>query len=232
MIGDGAGAVILRGFDEDEEPHGIEILYYGFSSIGLGKKPGMWLPLGGSMHPGTVENVKSGLANFKHDYKAVLEHGPVLFTSAMNDALQATNTSISDISLFVPHQANGKIPELAIKFGVPQERMFHNFERYGNTANASVMLCLSDIADENELAEGDLVLVASAESTKWLYASILLKWTSMTGEKNIRVRKRDSFFRRLYAGFAFWFIRQALAIRTLIGRIFRPNTGNAAIPKE
>ena len=68
MIGDGAGAVILRGFDEDEEPHGIEILYYGFSSIGLGKKPGMWLPLGGSMHPGTVENVKSGLANFKHDY--------------------------------------------------------------------------------------------------------------------------------------------------------------------
>ena len=108
----------------------------------------------------------------------------------MNDALKATGLSISDFSLFVPHQANGRIPELATKFGIPIERMFHNFERVGNTANASVMLCLAEIAEQNKLAEGDYVIIASAESTKWLYASIVLKWTSMTGEKNFVTRKR------------------------------------------
>ena len=106
----------------------------------------MWVPLGGSQHLGTLPNIQKGLGSFKHDYRAVLEHGPILYTSAMNDALKATDLSISDISLFVPHQANGRIPELATKFGVPQERMFHNFERYDNTANASVMLCMADIA--------------------------------------------------------------------------------------
>lgn len=173
------------------------------------------------MHPGTLENVKKGLGAFKHDYKAVLEHGPILYTSAMNDALKATGYSISDIALFVPHQANGRIPELATKFGVPQERMFHNFERYGNTANASVMLCMADIAEENKLAEGDIVLVASAESTKWLYASLVLKWTSMTGEKIIRTRVRDPWYRRLYASLAFWFITKIVSFANTCRSITR-----------
>jgi len=215
MIGDGAGAVILRGFSENEAPYGIEILHYHFRSIGTGKKPGMWLPLGGSKYPGTLNNISSGLGAFKHDYRAVLEHGPILFTSAMEKALNDTNLSISDISLFVPHQANGQIADLAPKFGVPKERMFQNFERYGNTANASVMLCMADIAEENNLGEGDLVLVASAESTKWLHAAILLRWTSMTGEKRVSSHVRDPWYRRMYASFAFWFVRQLLWARAL-----------------
>ena len=177
----------------------------------------MWLPLGGSLYPGTPENVQKGLGFFKHDYKAVLEHGPILYTTAMNEALQATGLGLSDIALFVPHQANGQIPQLATKFGVPKERMFHNFHRYGNTANASVLLCLADIAEENTLAEGDIVLIASAESTKWLHASLMLRWTSLSGVKNTRVRVRDAWYRRLYTSLAFWFIRQALALRALLG---------------
>ena len=63
----------------------------------------------------------------------------------------------------------------------------------GNTANASCMIALDQIATENKLAEGDLVLVGSAESTKWLYATILLRWTALKGEKKFIERKRFSF---------------------------------------
>merc|ERR1712137_921768 len=219
MIGDGAGALILRGFAEDEEKYGIEILYAGLSSIGVGKKPGMWLPLGGSIYPGTPSNIEKGLSFFKHDYRAVLEHGPILFTSALRAALKGANLTIPDIDLFVPHQANGKVAELAPKFGVPKERMFQNFHRVGNTANASVLLCLADIAEENKLREGAYIVVASAESTKWLHASLVLKWTSMTGEKNTAIRVRDPFYQRIYSRFAFFAVTTLLRLRSLT-RIF------------
>lgn len=218
MIGDGAGALILRGFDkETEQAHGIEILHFGMNSIGPGKKPGMWLPLGGSVYPATQKNLDQGLQFFKHDFKSVLEHGPVLFTRAMEEALNGANKSISDISLFVPHQANAQIPQLATKFGVPMERMFHNFERVGNTANASTLICLDEIATENKLGEGELVLVASAESTKWLYASILLRWSSLKGPSKAVVRQRDWFFRRWYSSFAFYAIARLVQVKAALG---------------
>ena len=50
---------------DDEQPHGLEFLYYGMNSIGVGKKPGMWLPLGGSINPGNIANVEKGLGFFK-----------------------------------------------------------------------------------------------------------------------------------------------------------------------
>ena len=48
LIGDGAGAVILRGFDEnDEDIYGMEIEYTNIQSIGFGQEPGFWMPAGG-----------------------------------------------------------------------------------------------------------------------------------------------------------------------------------------
>ena len=153
------------------------------------------------------------LTILQHDYKAVMQHGPNLFFRALNDVLAHKKLSVSDIRLFVPHQANGSVAREASKYmGVPEENIFQNFHlfvfllrshllclffdrfRVGNTANGSCMIALDQIATENKLSEGDLVLVGSAESTKWLYATILLRWTAMKGEKNYSNKQRFGFF--------------------------------------
>jgi len=64
MIGDGAGALILRRFDIDqgEEPHGVELVYYNMRSIGGDTQQfGMYLPVGGSVYPASSENLSKGL---------------------------------------------------------------------------------------------------------------------------------------------------------------------------
>lgn len=62
--------------------------------------------------------------------------------------------------------------------GVSSERVYINFDRVGNTANASLLLCLSgmtncncfldcslDLVEENTLPDGSTVLLIAAEST-------------------------------------------------------------------
>lgn len=216
MIGDGSGAIVLRGFDEDEEPRGMEILYTKMNSVGMGKTPGMWLPCGGSMYPCNQNSMKKELHYFKHDYRQVLAHGPELYFRGVQDCLQSLHLTYDDIDLFVPHQANGKVPELAEKMGIPKERVFFNFDKVGNTANASLLICLADLVEENTLPEGAKVMLVAAESTKWLYGTLLLKWTSLKGQpcKAIQ-RKRDSIWRRLYGMFALWTIGKLLTLKKM-----------------
>eukprot|EP01094_Clydonella_sp_ATCC50884_P016651 TRINITY_DN276_c0_g1_i1.p1 TRINITY_DN276_c0_g1~~TRINITY_DN276_c0_g1_i1.p1 ORF type:complete len:457 (+),score=176.33 TRINITY_DN276_c0_g1_i1:25-1371(+) len=201
MIGDGAGAFILRGFDKEagEKPHGIEILYSTMNSIGMGKPFGMYLPLGGSCLPATVKRCEEGLQFFKHDYRGVLEHGPELYLRALQDMLDNTEYELNDINIFIPHQANGSISQIAEKLKFPAERLFNDFTDNGNTANASLPIAVDELVEKNELPEGALVALGAAESTKWLYAVLLLRWSCLAGENDAKLGERDPLYARLYA---------------------------------
>ncbi|KAL6061403.1 Beta-ketoacyl-[acyl-carrier-protein] synthase III, variant 3 [Balamuthia mandrillaris] len=130
MIGDGAAACVLRAFPsvafsrkqrqeqkaEDEAgERGIEIVYSKLNCIGKGKKPGMYIPGGGSLCPLNEKRVEEGLHYFKHDYRGVLAHGAELYLRALKDGLQGGGVAMGDVDLFIPHQANGKITEIARK---------------------------------------------------------------------------------------------------------------------
>jgi len=201
MIGDGAGALLLRGFDVEsgEKPHGIEILYTRMNSIGMGKPFGMYLPMGGSVCPPTVKRCEEGLQFFKHDYRGVLEHGPELYLRALTDLLENTSYEINDIDVFIPHQANGTISKIAAKLKFPAERLYNDFEDVGNTANASLPIAVDELVEQNKLPEGALVCLGAAESTKWLYAGVLLRWTCLAGENSAQLRGRDPLYARIYA---------------------------------
>eukprot|EP01128_Nolandella_sp_AFSM9_P001628 TRINITY_DN1186_c0_g1_i1.p1 TRINITY_DN1186_c0_g1~~TRINITY_DN1186_c0_g1_i1.p1 ORF type:complete len:244 (-),score=50.29 TRINITY_DN1186_c0_g1_i1:249-980(-) len=47
LIGDAAGAMIMRSFEPTEKPWGIEILHSHFKAIGKGVTPGFYMPAGG-----------------------------------------------------------------------------------------------------------------------------------------------------------------------------------------
>ena len=62
---------------------------------------------------------------------------------------------IDDLDLLVMHQANLRINEAARKaLGLPEEKVFNNIQRYGNTTSATLPLCLRRGARGRQGARG------------------------------------------------------------------------------
>lgn len=82
----------------------------------------------------------------------------------------------ADLGLVIPHQANIRIINAVGKaLGVPEERVYTNVERYGNTSAASIPIALSEAAEEGRLRRGDLaLLVAFGGGLTW--GASLLRW--------------------------------------------------------
>ena len=76
--------------------------------------------------------------------------------------LERNETTVADIDLLVPHQANRRINEfVAQKLELPPEKVVHNIQRYGNTTAASIPLALSEAIQQERAKKGDLILMAA-----------------------------------------------------------------------
>ena len=80
------------------------------------------------------------------------------------------------MSLFIPHQANIRIINSAAKrLGIPEEKVFINVHKYGNTSSASIPLALDEACQEGKINRGDLVLlVGFGAGLTW--GSALIRW--------------------------------------------------------
>ena len=100
---------------------------------------------------------------------------------------QAAGMTIDDIDLFVPHQANLRIiNSSAEKLGLPEEKVFVNVHKYGNTSGGSIPLALYEAEKEGRLKKGDAVqveLLPLALGATTSFSEILLV-SSGSGEAN------------------------------------------------
>jgi len=81
------------------------------------------------------------------------------FRTLIDETLEKAGISADDVDLFVAHQSNLRILESARqKFGIPEEKMYVNIDRYGNSSAGSVPLCLSELRQQKRIHEGDIVL--------------------------------------------------------------------------
>ena len=81
---------------------------------------------------------------------------------ACREALRRAGVSPEEISLVVPHQANVRIINaLAEKLGIPQEKVYVNIHRYGNTSAASIPIALHEAISEGRIKRGDLILLTA-----------------------------------------------------------------------
>jgi 3-oxoacyl-[acyl-carrier-protein] synthase III len=107
---------------------------------------------------------------------AVFKHAVTRFSEVIEEALQANNCQITDIDMLVPHQANLRISEaIRIKMGLPEDKVYNNIQKYGNTTAATIPICLSELWEQNRLKEGDLVCLA-AFGSGFTWASALIRW--------------------------------------------------------
>ena len=80
------------------------------------------------------------------------------------------------LTCFVPHQANQRIIDaVAERLGVPCAIVRGNVERCGNTASASIPICLSELHESGELKRGDALVVTSF-GAGFTMGAIYLRW--------------------------------------------------------
>jgi len=106
----------------------------------------------------------------------VFKHAIQRFTEVINEALDAAGYTIADVDLLIPHQANLRISQMvALGFELPEEKVFNNIQRYGNTTAASIGLALYEAIEEGRVHDGSLVCLA-AFGAGFTWASALIRW--------------------------------------------------------
>lgn len=78
----------------------------------------------------------------------------------VSELLARNGLSVEDIDLFVFHQASRlALDALRRLLRIPEERMYSNLERVGNTVSASIPMALRDAIDEGRAGPGSRVLL-------------------------------------------------------------------------
>jgi 3-oxoacyl-[acyl-carrier-protein] synthase III len=174
LFGDGAGAVLL----EPGRKYGI--IDSLISSDGSGM-PYLHQKAGGSRFPPSAETVAKRL-HYVHQEGASVYKFAVARMADVATALMKRNHLLGeDIDWLVPHQANKRIIEsTAERMKLPPERVMMTIQKYGNTTNATMPLCLWDY--EKKLKAGDRMLFA-AFGGGFTWAGVYLTWAYNTPQE-------------------------------------------------
>ena len=156
LFGDGAGAAVLA-----ECPEGDGILSCHLHSDGT-----LWqlihCPGGGTLNPYSPETVEQRLRFIRMAGNETFKHAVLKMVDVAGEAMARSGVNIGDVKLFIPHQANLRIIQVVGKrLGIPEERVFVNLDRFGNTSAASVPIALAEAKAQGRFAAGDLVLVVA-----------------------------------------------------------------------
>jgi 3-oxoacyl-[acyl-carrier-protein] synthase-3 len=170
LFGDGAGAVLLQASDV---PGGVLSAVLGADGSGGDL---LMIPAGGSRHPASAETVAQDLHYIYMNGRKVFRFATQVTAKAARQALAEANVNLEDISLFIPHQANGRIIQSAAKsLKLPPEKVFVNLDRYGNTSSASVPIALCEAIEQDRVKRGDhLVIVGFGAGLTW--AAVVIRW--------------------------------------------------------
>jgi len=169
IFGDGAGAVMLEPTTADE----LGIMDHRFYTDGAG-----WVHLhqkaGGSLRPASHETVDAKEHFIYQEGQPVFKFAVTRMADVAVEIMERNNLKSEDISWLVPHQANLRIIEATAKrMGLSKDKVMINIQRYGNTTNGTIPLCLYEW--ESQLKKGDnLVLAAFGGGFTW--GAIYLKW--------------------------------------------------------
>ncbi len=168
IFGDGCGAALL---EPNEEGYGIvdSIL----KSDGFGA-PYIKQEAGGSVKPASHETVDANEHYFYQEGKVVFKFAVTRMAEVAAEVMEKNNLTADNINWLVPHQANKRIIDAAAtRTGVNAEKVVINIDRYGNTTNATLPLCLWEW--EDKFKKGDNIILA-AFGGGFTWGAMYLKW--------------------------------------------------------
>ncbi|MCD4696049.1 MAG: ketoacyl-ACP synthase III [Bacteroidales bacterium] len=168
IFGDAAGAVLL---EPSENGMGIQDSITrtdGAGRIHLHQKAG------GSARPATIETVTNREHFVYQEGQAVFKFAVSNMADVSVEIMKKNNLTSEDIAWLVPHQANLRIVNAtAQRMRLNKEKVMINIQRYGNTTNGTIPMCLYEW--EDKLKKGDNIILA-AFGGGFTWGSIYLKW--------------------------------------------------------
>ncbi len=168
LFGDGGGAVLL---EPDTEGYGIRDSI--LRSDGSGK-PFLHQKAGGSANPPSHKTIDRKEHFVFQEGQSVFKFAVVKMADVSAEIMEKNNLTADDIAFLVPHQANKRIIDAtARRMGVGPEKVMLNIQKYGNTTNATIPLCLWEY--ESQLKKGDNIILA-AFGGGFTWGSIWIKW--------------------------------------------------------
>ena len=106
----------------------------------------------------------------------VFKNAVVRFSEVIHEGLEANNLKVSDINMLIPHQANLRISQfIQKKFGLSDDQVFNNIQKFGNTTAASIPIALTEAWELGKIKSGDLVVLA-AFGSGFTWASAIIRW--------------------------------------------------------
>jgi 3-oxoacyl-[acyl-carrier-protein] synthase-3 len=168
LFGDAAGVVLM---EPESNGFGIQDMILKTDGSGMAH---LHQKAGGSVKPATHETVDAKEHYIYQEGQAVFKFAVKGMADVSEEIMKKNNLSSNDIAWLVPHQANLRIIDAtARRMGLNPEKVMINIQRYGNTTNGTIPLCLHEW--ESRLHKGDNIIL-SAFGGGFTWGAIYMKW--------------------------------------------------------
>ncbi len=168
LFGDGAGAVVLSGRDNG-----------GIKAAKLHSDGKLWdllyMDSPKSRNPSLVRPGRKG-CYIQMSGRDVFKFAVRSMGDVVSELLAEQKMSVSDISLVISHQANIRIlHNLQERLSIPDDKMFINVDKYGNTSAASIPIALDEANRAGRISAGDNILFCSFGGG-FTWGALLMEW--------------------------------------------------------
>jgi 3-oxoacyl-[acyl-carrier-protein] synthase-3 len=154
LFGDGAGAMVLQRSENTK----MGMIAHRMHSDGGGGKH-LFIPNSELDFPEGVEFDESLCNRVQMNGKAVFKFAVTKFQQVIADTLEDAKMDADQVDHYVCHQANLRILNSAReRFGIPEEKMLVNINKYGNTVAGSVPLVYAELMKSGKVKDGDKVM--------------------------------------------------------------------------
>jgi 3-oxoacyl-[acyl-carrier-protein] synthase-3 len=173
LFGDGAAAVVLEATFQDA----------GVISMVLGSRGDtehlLSIEGGAGACPATAATIASGAHFIRMRGNEVFRFAVRCMAQASREALRKARLTLDDIERVIPHQANSRIITATQEaLGIPNEKLFVNIDRLGNTGATSVPIALTEMLTVNPVRSGDnLLLCAFGGGLSW--GAAVVRWADI-----------------------------------------------------
>jgi len=158
IFADGAGAVCIEAVETGEEVGIITSILYADGKYSGALRVGLPARKSGKAISHAVIKSKE---HFRYiDGKTVFKLAVTLLPKVTKELLVKANMEIEDLDMVIPHQANLRINEaFRERMNIPEEKMYNNIQRYGNTTAATIPIALDELMEKNMLKPKDTIML-------------------------------------------------------------------------
>ena len=169
LFGDAAGAAVVSASEET-----------GIIATDIGADGASGLAITSLAYKEDEEEIEKRVSHRKDTIwmagQAVMKFAVKAMADASEKVIEEAGLTWDDIKLVIPHQANYRIVDSAIKrMGIEKDKVFINLEKYGNTSASCIPVSLSQAVEEGRIEKGDkIVLVGFGGGLTW--GAALIEW--------------------------------------------------------